>query len=264
MKIGKATVPHSAICTSNEDTIVVRGHDLARDLIGQVSFGDHFFLLLTGRLPDAATSAVINATLVAIAEHGLVADGADFLDVGGVKAGPGPEVSTEQELERVVPAIEALVERFDLPISVDTWNPVVLDAALGAGAVVGNDISGFAHPEYLPVCARHGASVVATHIRLGPRIPDPEPVYGDMATEVRAFLRSRAEDALAAGIPRCRIMVDDGLDLGKTEAQSLELLRTSEVSDADARATAAIAAARTIAERTEGSAALLARLDALP
>ena len=72
MKIGKATVPHSAICTSNEDTIVVRGHDLARDLIGQVSFGDHFFLLLTGRLPDAATSAVINATLVAIAEHGLV------------------------------------------------------------------------------------------------------------------------------------------------------------------------------------------------
>ena len=159
---------------------------------------------------------------------GLVADGADFLDVGGVKAGPGPEVSTEEELERVVPAIEALVERFDLPISVDTWNPVVLDAALGAGAVVGNDISGFAHPEYLPVCARHGASVVATHIRLGPRIPDPEPVYGDMATEVRAFLRSRAEDALAAGIPRCRIMVDDGLDLGKTEAQSLELLRTSD------------------------------------
>lgn len=72
MKIGKATVPHSAICTSNEDTIVVRGHDLARDLIGKVSFGDHFFLLLTGRLPDAATSAVINATLVAIAEHGLV------------------------------------------------------------------------------------------------------------------------------------------------------------------------------------------------
>ena len=69
--------------------------------------------------------------------------------------------------------------------------------------------------------------MVATHIRLGPRIPDPEPVYGDMATEVRAFLRSRAEDALAAGIPRCRIMVDDGLDLGKTEAQSLELLRAS-------------------------------------
>ena len=72
MKIGKATVPRSAICTSNEDTIVVRGHDLARELIGQVNFGDYFFLLLTGRKPDAAASTVLNATLVAIAEHGLV------------------------------------------------------------------------------------------------------------------------------------------------------------------------------------------------
>jgi dihydropteroate synthase len=159
---------------------------------------------------------------------GLVAEGADLLDVGGVKAGPGPEVSEAEEMERVVPAIEALVARFDVPVSVDTWNPVVLDAALSAGAVVGNDISGFAHPDYLPICARHRASVVATHIRLGPRIPDPEPVYGDMRAEVRGFLADRAARAEAAGIPRTRIMVDDGLDLGKTEPQSLELLRTSD------------------------------------
>jgi citrate synthase len=72
LKIGKATVPRSGICTSDEDTIVVRGNDLARDLIGQVNFGDYFFLLLTGRRPEAAASAVLNATLVAIAEHGLV------------------------------------------------------------------------------------------------------------------------------------------------------------------------------------------------
>lgn len=158
----------------------------------------------------------------------LVDDGADFLDVGGVKAGPGPEVGTEEELERVVPAIAALRERFDVPISVDTWNPTVLRASLEAGADVGNDISGFASPEYLPICAELGASVVATHIRLGPRIPDPEPVYDDVLVDVREFLRARGEDALAAGIPRQRIMVDDGLDLGKTEPQSLELLRTSD------------------------------------
>ena len=72
MKIGKATQPRSAICTSSEDTIVVRGHDLSRELIGQVNFADYFFLLLTGRKPDAAASTVLNATLVAIAEHGLV------------------------------------------------------------------------------------------------------------------------------------------------------------------------------------------------
>ena len=72
MKIGKATVPRSAICTSNEDAIVVRGENLAEALIGQIGFADYFFLLLTGRRPDAAASTVLNATLVAIAEHGLV------------------------------------------------------------------------------------------------------------------------------------------------------------------------------------------------
>ena len=160
--------------------------------------------------------------------EGLVQDGADFLDVGGVKAGPGPEVATEEELDRVVPAIEALRLRFDLPISVDTWNPKVLRESLSAGASVGNDISGFAHPDYLPICAEFNASVVATHIRLGPRIPDPEPMYENLQLEVRGFLQGRAQEALAAGIPHQRIMVDDGMDLGKTEAQSLELLRSSE------------------------------------
>lgn len=158
----------------------------------------------------------------------LIAEGADFLDVGGVKAGPGPEVSTDEELERVVPAVQALRERFDVPISVDTWNPVVLRAALEEGADIGNDISGFAHPDYLPICAELGASVVATHIRLGPRIPDPEPHYDDLRGEVRCFLAERAARAEAAGIPQQRIMVDDGLDLGKTEPQSLELLRSSD------------------------------------
>lgn len=156
----------------------------------------------------------------------LVREGADFLDVGGVKAGPGPEVDEAEELERVVPAIEALVRRFDVPISVDTWRASVLREALAAGAVVGNDISGFADPAYLDAAAAAGASVVATHIRLGPRIPDPEPVYDEPVVDaVARFLRERAERAEAAGIPRQRIMVDAGLDLGKSEPQSLELLR---------------------------------------
>ena len=72
MKIGKATVPRSAICTSNEQGIVVRGLDLCDDLIGRIGFGDYFYFLLTGRRADSATSAVLNATLVAIAEHGMV------------------------------------------------------------------------------------------------------------------------------------------------------------------------------------------------
>ena len=157
----------------------------------------------------------------------LVADGADFLDVGGVKAGPGPEVTEEEELARVVPAVEALHQRFDVPISVDTWRASVAAASFEVGAVVGNDISGFADPDYLTVAAKAGASVVATHIRLGPRIPDPEPHYDDVVVAVNDFLRERALQAEAAGIPTERVIVDAGLDLGKTWEQSLHLLRHS-------------------------------------
>lgn len=158
----------------------------------------------------------------------LVIDGADFLDVGGVKAGPGEEVTEAEELDRVVPAVEALRARFDLPLSVDTWRASVAEACFAAGAVVGNDISGFADPDYLDVCARAGASVVATHIRLRPRVPDPDPQYDDLVPDVVSFLADRAARAGAAGIPRERIMVDAGLDLGKSELQSLELLRRSD------------------------------------
>jgi dihydropteroate synthase len=157
----------------------------------------------------------------------LVVDGADLLDVGGVKAGPGDEVSEAEELDRVVPAIDALCSRFDVPVSVDTWRASVAKAAFAVGAVIGNDISGFADPEYLTVAAAAGASVVATHIRLAPRVADPNPEYDDVVDTVAAFCAERAARAEVAGIPPERIIVDAGLDLGKSEAQSLVLLRES-------------------------------------
>jgi dihydropteroate synthase len=157
----------------------------------------------------------------------LVHDGADVLDVGGVKAGPGPEVSEAEELDRVVPTLQVLHDRFDIPLSVDTWRASVAREAFLAGAVVGNDISGFADPGYLQAAAAAGATVVATHIRLRPRVPDPEPQYDDVVAEVAAVLADRAARALEAGIPSRRIVVDAGLDLGKTWEQSLTLLRAS-------------------------------------
>jgi len=158
----------------------------------------------------------------------IVAEGADVIDVGGVKAGPGAEVSEAEELERVIPAIGAIRERFGVPVSVDTWRATVAGEAFAAGAVVGKDISGFADEQYLTVAAAASASVVATHIRLRPRVPDPEPVYGDLIGEVTAFLLHRASQASSAGIPNQRIILDAGLDLGKTATQSLDLLRNSE------------------------------------
>jgi dihydropteroate synthase len=157
----------------------------------------------------------------------LVQDGADLLDVGGVKAGPGAEVGEGEELDRVVSAIAALKRRFDLPISVDTWRASVAGASFEVGASVGNDISGFADPDYLVVAARAQASVVATHIRLRPRVADPNPEYDDVTMSVIDFLVDRRTRAIDAGVREDRVILDAGLDLGKTAAQSLQLLRDS-------------------------------------
>ena len=162
--------------------------------------------------------------------EGLVEAGADLLDVGGVKAGSGPVVTLEEELDRVVPTVEALAQRFDTPISVDTWNATVAEASYGAGAVLGNDISGFGDPRYLEVAAAAGAGVVATHIRLKPRVDDPDPTYAndDVVGAVEDFLSTALERAVATGVRRESVILDAGLDLGKTTTQSLELLRASD------------------------------------
>ena len=175
--------------------------------------------------PGHATTT--STTFLRKAEQ-LVADGADFLDVGGVKAGPGRRGHRgARSSSGWCPAIEALRARFDLPLSVDTWRASVARACFEAGAVVGNDISGFADPDYLPD-VRRGRRVGGGH-------PHPPRASGarsrsasttTSSSTCAAFLADRAEPRpRRAGIPPERIMVDAGLDLGKTEPQSLELLR---------------------------------------
>jgi len=155
----------------------------------------------------------------------LVADGADLLDVGARAAGVGTRtVSVAEETDLVTSAIEALRGRLEVPLSVDTWRAPVAAAAFEAGAVLGNDMSGFRDPGYLPAVVGAGAAVVATHTRLPPGVPDPEPVYGDVVADVAAALRRLADRAEVAGLPASRIVVDPGLDLGKTWQQSLRLL----------------------------------------
>ncbi|MGH9157000.1 MAG: dihydropteroate synthase [Acidimicrobiales bacterium] len=184
---------------------------------------------ILNRTPDSFYDRGEHFELDALVDRAaaLVAAGADLLDVGGVKAGPGPEVGAEEELDRVVPAVEALSARFDIPVSVDTWRASVAGAAFGAGACVGNDISGFADPDYLATAAKAEATVVATHIRLAPRVPDPAPRYVDVVVEVCDYLVNRARRAEAAGVGPGRIVVDAGLDLGKTAQQSATLLGAS-------------------------------------
>lgn len=161
----------------------------------------------------------------ALAHAGALVDaGADVVDVGGVKAGPGEAVSPEDEIRRVAPVIEAVVARHGVPVSVDTFQPAVARAALAAGACLVNDVSGLGDAEMVHVAARAGAGVVVCHIQGRPRVANPDPVYGDLRGEVLAFLREGISRARAAGIPAARIVTDNGLDLCKSPSQSLELL----------------------------------------
>ncbi|BDG07853.1 dihydropteroate synthase [Anaeromyxobacter paludicola] len=157
----------------------------------------------------------------------LRADGADLLDVGGESTRPGaPAVSAQEEIDRVVPVVERLARGgYPLPISVDTWKAEVARAALAAGAHLVNDIQGLADPAMARAVAEAGAPVVAMHMRGTPADMQSRAVYGDVVTEVRAELEAVLARALAAGIPRERVILDPGLGFAKTAAHNLLLLR---------------------------------------
>ena len=154
-------------------------------------------------------------------------DGADLIDVGGVKFAPGEALPVEEEIERVTPVLEAL--RRELPghvrLSVDTFHAPVARAALEVGADLINDTTGLSDPQMAATVAETGASLVITHSLAQPRRPYAHPRYEDVVQEVRAFLADRLERALAAGIPRERIVLDPGPDLNKNTEQTLEMLR---------------------------------------
>ena len=151
--------------------------------------------------------------------------GADWVDVGGVKFAPGPAVAVDEELDRIIPLVEALSRLEGLVISVDTFQPAVAAAGILAGAHVINDTTGLADPEMARVVADSDAQVVITHSLAQARRPYPKPSYGDVVTEVAEHLRERVQVARDAGIPNERIIVDPGHDLNKDTLHSLELTR---------------------------------------
>lgn len=165
-------------------------------------------------------------------EHALqlVADGAVILDVGGESTRPGAEpVSIDEELRRVIPVIEGLAGRTDAAISVDTSKAAVAREALAAGATVVNDVTGLeGDPEMLPVVVEAGCDVCIMHMQGAPRTMQDDPQYGDVVTEVKAYLADRRDALVAAGVARERITLDPGIGFGKTFEHNLELLRRIE------------------------------------
>ena len=153
-------------------------------------------------------------------------EGAHVLDVGGESTRPGAlEVPAEVEVARTAPLIEALAKRFELPISIDTRKASVAEAALDAGAVVVNDVSGLGFdPGLAGLVARRGATLVLGHLRGTPETMQRDPRFQDVLGEVTAELSASVELARAAGVPRRCLVVDPGLGFGKHLEHNLALL----------------------------------------
>ena len=160
----------------------------------------------------------------------MVADGASILDLGGESTRPGAEpVSSGQELDRVLPVLDALASRFDVVLSLDTSNPALITEGAARGAGLVNDVRALTLPGALEAAVSSGLPVCLMHMQGQPRTMQQAPYYADVAAEVLQYLDQRAAACITAGIKAGHILLDPGFGFGKTIEHNLELLRQLEV-----------------------------------
>jgi dihydropteroate synthase len=156
----------------------------------------------------------------------LIAEGADIIDVGGESTRPGAlPVSANEEIDRVVPVIEAIAKESSVPVSIDTSKPAVMCAAATAGAVMINDVRALTLDGAVAAAADLGLPVCLMHMQGEPGSMQTNPEYRDVVEEVRTFLLDRAEVCIKSGIPREQIILDPGFGFGKTLEHNLALLK---------------------------------------
>jgi dihydropteroate synthase len=179
--------------------------------------------------PDSFSDAGQYATLEARMERTreVLAQGADVLDIGGQSAITGvPEISEQEEIDRITPVIQWVAANTTAIMSIDTYRPAVAAAALDAGAHIINDISGLLYPELADVVAARGAGYILMHNRGRPkvRLTDAN-LYEDVVADVLSFMDDKFAVLAAAGVTRSQVIVDPGPDFAKTPAQTVEVLR---------------------------------------
>ncbi len=178
--------------------------------------------------PDSFSDGGAFASARAAVDHALslVEDGADIIDIGGESTRPGATpVSQNEELDRVMPVVEALAAESNARISIDTRKAAVARAAVAGGASIWNDVSALSYDEEsIETAASLGCDVVLMHAQGDPRVMQDDPHYEDVVAEVLAFLAGRIELCAAAGIDRSKIVADPGIGFGKTLAHNLALL----------------------------------------
>ena len=176
--------------------------------------------------PDSFSDAQRPKTVTELVEMAkrLTAEGAELIDVGGESGRTDrPAVPVPEEIARVVPLVERLAEA-GIAVSVDTWRAPVARAALAAGAAMINDVSGLSEPELADACAETGAALVVTHTRTPPK-RKAYPEYDDVVDDVIGFLAERAGEARRRGVSDDQLVLDPGVDLAKTPAESVAVLR---------------------------------------
>ena len=181
--------------------------------------------------PDSFSDGGAHADVAAAVAHGLrlVEEGADMLDIGGESTRPGAsEVSLQQELDRVLPVIEQLAARCEVPLSIDTSKPQVMRAAVAAGAGMINDVYALRREGALDAVAELGVPVCLMHMQGEPRSMQETPQYDDVVGEVHRFLMDRLFACELAGIDKRKVMVDPGFGFGKNLDHNLALLRALE------------------------------------
>ena len=177
--------------------------------------------------PDSFSDGGLFDGLERAVEHGcrLAAEGAELIDIGGESTRPGSRPPTlAEELDRVVPVVEALRRRVPVPLSVDTSRPEVMRAAVAAGAGMINDVRALRAPGALEAAAQLGVPVCLMHMQGSPETMQQDPSYQDVVDEVRAFLAERQRACLDGGIRPQHLVVDPGFGFGKTLSQNVTLL----------------------------------------
>ncbi|SDY89789.1 dihydropteroate synthase [Nitrosomonas sp. Nm58] len=177
--------------------------------------------------PDSFSDHGLYITTEKAIEHAerLIQEGADILDVGGESTRPGSmNVNLEEELRRVIPVVEILSQK-NIPISVDTSKPEVMQAAISAGASIINDVNALQAPGAIEIVARSNAMVCLMHMKGKPRSMQDNPQYVDVVSEVKSFLQQRIDVASSSGIAYDRLIIDPGFGFGKTLKDNLELFR---------------------------------------
>ncbi|WFQ78676.1 dihydropteroate synthase [Xenorhabdus sp. SF857] len=177
--------------------------------------------------PDSFSDGGTHNTFNTALEHavGMIKEGATIIDVGGESTRPGAnEVSEQEELDRVIPMIEALAQRFDTWISVDTSKAVVMQESARAGAHIINDVRALQEPGALDAAALSGLPICLMHMQGQPRTMQTEPHYEDVVSEVKNFLIQQIERCVAAGIAKNNLILDPGFGFGKNLSHNYQLL----------------------------------------